>query len=180
MKPWPLIVLLVPLAATAEVYKWVDEQGNVVYSDQPRPGAKPLDLPEVSTYKSVPPGRAVPRERAAEAAGPMYGVQVLQPEPEATVRDNRGIMDVRVATEPPLLPERGHRLAIQLDDQAVQYTSSLEFQLTEVQRGAHTLRVWVTDKEGEAISDRQAVTFFMHQASRLHPTSPLAPGGGGP
>ncbi len=178
MKPWSLVLMLVPLAAAAEVYKWVDDQGNVVYSDQPRPGAETVELPEVSTYKSVPvePVERAPAEAAAE---PTYQVQVLQPEPEATIRDNRGMMDVRVATEPPLRPERGHRLAIQLDDQAVQHTTSLESQFIDVDRGAHTLKVWVVDEEDQPISDRQAVTFFMHQASRLHPTSPLAPGNGG-
>ena len=35
----PMLVLL-PLAAAAEMYKWVDEKGRTVYSEQPPPDGK--------------------------------------------------------------------------------------------------------------------------------------------
>ncbi|HTT11746.1 MAG TPA: DUF4124 domain-containing protein [Burkholderiaceae bacterium] len=46
-----------PLAAQAGLYKWIDEQGVVNYSDKPPPGApdaKPLD--EANSSLSVVPG----------------------------------------------------------------------------------------------------------------------------
>ncbi len=39
------LLLLLPIGAGAEVYKWVDEQGQVHYSDKPSNGdARPLDI----------------------------------------------------------------------------------------------------------------------------------------
>jgi hypothetical protein len=39
----------IALPASAEIYKQVDENGRVTYSNQPMKGAKKLDLPEIST-----------------------------------------------------------------------------------------------------------------------------------
>ena len=40
---------LLALPAYAEIYKQVDENGRVTYSNQPMKGAKKVDLPEIST-----------------------------------------------------------------------------------------------------------------------------------
>ena len=41
--------LLAAVPALGEIYKQVDENGRVTYSNQPTKGAKKLDLPELST-----------------------------------------------------------------------------------------------------------------------------------
>ena len=38
-----LICLLPALAFAGVVYKYIDKQGNTVYTDQPRPGAQRVD-----------------------------------------------------------------------------------------------------------------------------------------
>lgn len=49
--------------AQAEVYKWVDANGRVVFSDQPPPGKK------VDKVKVYPGGAQVPRQAASAPAG---------------------------------------------------------------------------------------------------------------
>ena len=65
-------LILTPLAQ-AEVYKYVDEKGNVSYSSTPPgPGAKPVkNLPPVSTYegRGAQPA-AQPAQPVAPAAAP--------------------------------------------------------------------------------------------------------------
>lgn len=51
-----LLTLLVGGGAHAEVYRWVDEDGTVHYSDEPREGgqeAEQVDIPEVNSAESV-------------------------------------------------------------------------------------------------------------------------------
>ena len=49
-----LLLLFLPLAATAEIYKWVDESGRVHYSDKPAKGAKTETLNiNINSYESV-------------------------------------------------------------------------------------------------------------------------------
>jgi hypothetical protein len=51
------IAIAVPAAATAELYRWVDERGGVVYGNVPPPGAKKLaQLDENNGRVSTVPG----------------------------------------------------------------------------------------------------------------------------
>lgn len=53
--PWMLLMLvLAPSAAHADVYKSVDAQGHVTYSNMPSPGARRLDLGPVLHHRDAP------------------------------------------------------------------------------------------------------------------------------
>lgn len=52
--------LLLVLSAKAEIYKFIDDQGNVTYTNVPRPGAKKLDL-----GLPPPPAATIPKGAAA-------------------------------------------------------------------------------------------------------------------
>ena len=47
-----LMCLAAPLVLGATVYKWVDENGVVHYSDQPHPNAEKVHVQAVQTYKA--------------------------------------------------------------------------------------------------------------------------------
>ena len=61
MKPILLLAfaLAVPAAAHAQLYKWVDKNGRVTYSDQPSPA-------QASKQLNVSPGPAAPQKSALE------------------------------------------------------------------------------------------------------------------
>lgn len=168
---FPLLVAatLVPLVAAGQVYKHVDEDGNVTYTDEPLEGAERLESSEPeSTYRFRTPerldtsGQADPQEPEA----PYQSVRILQPQPEGTVRDNRGIVEVRVGTEPQL--RQGHSVQYVLDGEAQgEPAPELTRRLTEVHRGEHQVQVRIIDGNGETIAESEPVTFYMHQASRL-------------
>lgn len=50
-----LVALWLPLAAQAQIYKWVDEKGRVQYGEKPPPGAKASTLRQ----EASPPSRPV-------------------------------------------------------------------------------------------------------------------------
>lgn len=54
-------------ASAADVYKWVDAQGRVHYGDQPPPGTRPADLPDVQIYDGVEP--RAPAQRSGRGGG---------------------------------------------------------------------------------------------------------------
>lgn len=41
-------------SAQSQIYKWTDSSGHVHFSDEPRPGAKSVDLPPPQTFSSPP------------------------------------------------------------------------------------------------------------------------------
>lgn len=57
----------------AEIYKFIDDQGNVTYTNMPRPGAKKLDL-------DVPPPPAAPSPKDT-AAGKKPRSSITSPSP---------------------------------------------------------------------------------------------------
>ncbi|MDB5803519.1 MAG: hypothetical protein JWN73_841 [Betaproteobacteria bacterium] len=70
------------LAAHAEVYKWVDENGKTQFSDKPPPNQKNVKQLNLST--NIAPGdkAAAERRAAAEKAGTQAGAAKAAPKPE--------------------------------------------------------------------------------------------------
>ena len=48
MKRIPLLLILLAASVHADVYKSVNENGEVIYSDQPTPNAQHMKLPELT------------------------------------------------------------------------------------------------------------------------------------
>ena len=51
-----LFCLLLAMASSAEVYRFVDENGNVVFTDKPSPDAELVNVDELQTIKPPPVG----------------------------------------------------------------------------------------------------------------------------
>ena len=147
------------------IYKVVQEAGTVLYTDQPVPGAIPMDLSGVNV--SSMPRLAVPPSQPVDASkpeGPSYSVQILSPAPEATIRDNAGRMAITAAVNPKLDSGQFH---LWLDNQRVASQNFGSFILDDLNRGAHTFFVSVTDNTGKTLASSEPQTFYMHQASVL-------------
>lgn len=160
-----LACCLLPGLAAAEIYRSVDQHGNVVYSDQPVQGAKKVELPEISTYKAEPVAPGALQSGPAPGAPQRVDVRFVQPGAEETIFDNQGTVAVAVRVEPPLGPQQ--RLALQLDDGAAVELSEPTYQFSGVARGTHTLKARVLGANGEALGEDASVTFHLRQASRL-------------
>lgn len=63
-----LLVLALPSLAMAQIYRWVDAQGNVHFESRPRPGAEPVDVrPQVVERDEATRDREARSERFFEA-----------------------------------------------------------------------------------------------------------------
>jgi Domain of unknown function (DUF4124) len=106
-----IALAFLPAASSAETYRWVDEQGNVTYSDRPpqprevgAPEMKPTKAPDAKTPGLEPqaspartPESRTPDPRATEPKSP----EVKAPEPPPKARDAK-------ATVPPApIPRSG-------------------------------------------------------------------------
>lgn len=169
MRRWIIIGLLcLATAAQGAVYRWVDKEGNVVFSDRPQPGAEEVRVPTPSLYEA--PRLPAPAGGAPSAAsGPRYSqVAVILPENDATIRDNTGQVRVEVRVVPALDSRAGDRVLILLDDQIQGGPlATTRVTLAGVDRGTHTLQARVVDADGAELLASGSVTFHMHQASVL-------------
>src|SRR5579862_9587683 len=98
------LLLAAPLWATT-VYKWIDENGVVHYSDQPHTDAQKIHVQAAQTYKSADSAAAPGSAPAAPAAQPppaLYqGCALSQPADDQTFT-NVDSLTVIVRTDPTL------------------------------------------------------------------------------
>jgi hypothetical protein len=167
LKAWLLIAYLLALPASAEVFTYVDAQGNRVFTDQPKPGnAKRVPLApsnRMSAADTAPPiATAKKPEKKPLLRYDM--LRVLVPEPDATVRSTAGEIIVSVTSEPGL--QRGHRYRLLLDGQpTAEPGPSPVFPLTNIDRGTHNLSVEILDEQGRTVERTANQPFHMQRMS---------------
>lgn len=164
MRALLLCLLLVTLPAVADVYTYIDAQGNRVFTDQPHGKAHRVDIAPSNkmaapTRKLSPPSTAKPKT--------MFRYQVLRilvPEPDATVRSMTGELIVSVSNDPVL--QEGHTYRLLVDGQPIAQTGrSPVFPLTNLDRGTHQLAVEILDESGRLLEKTPNQPFHMMRIS---------------
>jgi hypothetical protein len=154
----PLLALL-PGLALGQVYKWTDANGKVQFSDRPVPGAEPVGIatkgaPPPEGERHLAPGRG--------QLGPYVQFEILTPEPNATVRDAEGKVDVGLVLDPTLM--EGHRLQILLDGSPiVGKVPGTQISLTGVRVGSHQAQAQILDALDQVIASSPVVSFHLRK-----------------
>lgn len=175
------LLLALALPVSAQIYKYIDANGNTVFTNQPPDGtpAESVNLPPTNTVDMQTP--SIPADTSdnssAQSAAP-YSVLSLTgiPDDEA-MRANNGTFVVGVSIQPRLQP--GHRLRLILDGEPYGQASNVpSLQLTNVDRGEHSLAVAVV--AGERIIQQSATETFTVQRVSVNsparqPASPPPP-----
>jgi len=172
-----LVCLLAGLVAYAEVFRWVDEDGVVHFSDRPHEGAETVELQQAQTFSAPAVNRQpqMPEQESASSEEEGYtGLRILSPGQDEVLWNTGGIVDVQVDAEPQL--QTDHSIKLFLDGQRV---SSLEGgqtsgQLTDVFRGTHDLRAEIHDATGNGLFQSVAISFTVQQTSVQNPNNPNA------
>ncbi len=164
LSTWLLATLLLSGAgmSAAEVYRWVDEQGNVIYSDTPHPGAEVIENLDPQTIESLRL-RPAQKQRPVEKLSPEYEVfRISSPVNDSAVRANDGNITVEVEIRPPLMVKLGHRLTLYLDGKPVlEGENKTTLELQNLPRGTHTLQVVITDRKGNIFKKSEIITFHL-------------------
>ena len=165
------LLLATAFCVQAELFKWVDADGNIIYSDQPPPGVEKKEhqvdeqkLPHLNTTPALEtPVRSSTSSKAdkKDAEERYKSVAIVQPEHDTAVRQNAGNVSIKVAIDPYLFNERGDLLAIYMDGLEVSRGRELSVQLVEVDRGEHVVRAEIVDAKGKIIKKANPVTFTL-------------------
>lgn len=180
MNKW-LIVLSLLLGSVASsyaadtIYQWVDENGITHFSDRPRQGATPLKVevtPPATKGPLVTPRQPLKKQQKAIK----YKVNITKPSHEETVRDNQGRIEISASTQPSPLNNMGYKLILDGIPQG-QITKFANFQLTNIDRGAHTIKVQLVDESGKEIASSKSITVFLHRANASNGAAAASGGG---
>lgn len=161
--------------SSADVYRWTDADGQVHYTDRPRPGAERITI-IVSPPASGAPGGTSTSSGAQEpepdeSPAPVERYQSLNitsPTQEQVLWNIEGQLEVAAAVEPPLQP--GHALQFTLDGQtALAEPGSTSVQFQDIFRGEHSLQVEVVDAEGRTLVASPTTRFYVRQNALPNP-----------
>lgn len=166
-----LLALATTTSATTTIYKWVDDNGVVHYSDQPHPNAQKLEIEGVQTYssKSAAVRAPAPAEADSSAPGVSYrGCAIAAPQDQQSLENVQSVF-IRVQTDPTV--RRGDRVFISLDGQGLNggQATGMSYNVTPIERGAHTVQAQVKDTSGQTLCQTPPVTFYVHQPNLLAP-----------
>ncbi len=153
------------------IYKWVDAQGNVHYSDHPRPGSQKVQLPRTQTY--TPPSSAADVPAAsfpASASAPTAAYtqfSITSPASQANLWYVHQVT-VSVSVSPSL--QSGDTITYHLDGQTIGPTTNTSATFKHIYRGTHTASATLHAANGASLS-AGPVTFYVHQKTILGPKS---------
>ncbi len=171
-----LIINLLYLTSTfAGVYKSVDEDGNIIFTDKPVPGAEEIQVDEVQTIKApeTKPFKYTPRPKPVPDGG-YTGIVITNPSEGQVIRDNTGNVTISVSVAPRLQTNLGDRLILYMDGQAVREGSSGSFSLENIDRGTHEIYAAV-ERDGKKVTSSSPVSFTLQRATSKPSPPPKKP-----
>ncbi|WP_422135296.1 MULTISPECIES: DUF4124 domain-containing protein [unclassified Endozoicomonas] len=168
-----MLLLALPLPGQAsEIYKTVDKNGNVTFTDSPgaREKAEPVELTPITSIPSTQTtGRSSikPLNNHKEGIYPVF--TITEPANDSTVRDN-GNFTVKVSLKPRLV--KGHTLSLSVDGvQQGPPQRNPQFKLKNVDRGTHQLSVTILDPKGKTLKTAKSTVHV--QRTVFRPPTPV-------
>lgn len=167
MRIFLLGLLVLAQSAQAQVYTYIDAEGNRVFTDSPRSSnAERVNIAPSNSAQlnQNPPSAGVAPPAVTKQVVHYQLLRILVPEPDASIHNASGDLIVTLTSEPGLLP--GHSYRLQLDGEAQGGPSSSPvFSLQNVDRGTHQLVGEIIDAAGLIVERTPAQPFHMHRMS---------------
>jgi hypothetical protein len=171
------IVLLAAMqtVAYADLFKWVDENGEVIYSDQPPPVSENqekflLDEDKLPALINTPAQKVPTSPQASkdkQEENQIQSVSITFPEHDTAVRSNNGTLNIQLAVNPALDANSREILIVLMDGEEVYRGKSSQVTLYEVDRGTHLLEAKMLSADGQVISSSEVISFTLQRYSAL-------------
>lgn len=186
-----LVTISLLLAAgtlTAQVYKTVDEEGNVTFTDQP-PGdgsqpieLRPLSIIEAPTYQK--PVKSTEEATEGEGGKEMSlgymrknyaDFAIVATQQEESVWHPEDVITVAWNARYQLQP--GMQVTVSVDGVRQTPTTEQVIAVTGLERGEHTVTAELTDAKNRRVAMAEPVTFFIRRPGLYNRPRPTPRGG---
>jgi hypothetical protein len=165
-----LLLLILSLYAVAwpgqaAMYKWVDDQGKVHFSDTPpSKEAEEYKPPPIQVMPAGPTGDF--KSNVEKPKKIKYeSLSVIAPEPDTVFTpDKASNVQVSLTLEPAL--DAQHKIALYLDGAMHTIGKQRNFTLTSLPRGTHTVFAAVLDEKNRKLISSDSVSFHIQRHHR--------------
>ena len=141
----------------AEVYRTVDEDGNITFTDTPQEGAEKVDIQETQTIDNPNPAKYKPLSKKQKPVERYRSISIASPGNDEAVRNNAGNVTISTSIDPRLIPS--HEVIIYIDGKEIGRGSSAT--ANNVDRGTHTASAKIVDSSGNTVISSSPSTFHL-------------------
>ncbi len=165
-------LIILAISANAELFKWKDADGNIIFSDQPPPDidkveseVKKESLPHINTVPALDMTKSrTDNSSKAKASKVSYkSLAIITPLHDSEVRENSGKVHISVRVEPAIFVERGHQLIIYMDGVEVSKGEKTSIIIDNVDRGTHHVKASIVNNQGFVLRETRVTTFTLHR-----------------
>jgi Domain of unknown function (DUF4124) len=158
-----LLLSFIDFAVAETVYKTVDENGNIIFTDKPSKDAEEIKLQKLQTIKNPNPAKYSPSPKQPKQEALYKTFLVSNPADGAGLRSNSGNVSISLSLQPPLRPS--HKMIISMDGKEVSNGSVSSVSLQNVDRGTHNIAASVVDGNGKQMISTSS-SFSLLRASQ--------------
>jgi len=155
------IAVMFPAMVEATLYKAVDAQGQVYYSDTPSINSQPIE--PIETNNTAQSNPITTEDPKTQAQSEDYKVSIINPENDTTITPGEENIFITVLVTPALKDSD----TLQLIVDKLPYgdpQKDVSFKITRLERGEHTLQVQIVRKNDKPIQSN-SITIYQKQAS---------------
>jgi len=170
MKPIYFIVIFFFLStsqAADKVYKWVDDDGVVHYSDATNPGSSKTESIRVNHEPSgsIVHSKSKARPKKPQEHDVKYKVSISSPKDNDTIHENSGNLSINAtAASTSKNPRIAKSLLYSLEiDGAIhgETQANNAFTISNLDRGTHKVLVKLLNKKGKVLAVSKSITFHL-------------------
>jgi len=165
---------------TAQVYKTVDKDGNVTYTDTPPPdGSQPIDLRPISVIEApIYETGSKQTVEGEEKEIPLRELRknykdfaIVSPQQEESIWHPETPIMVTWNTKFQL--QDGMMMTLFVDGVQKESTTVRSIPVSDLERGEHTLRAELRDAKNRKVASADPITFFVKKPN-LYTNRPIA------
>lgn len=167
-------ILLLPGMVAAEIYRHVDAQGRVTYTDQAPETGSPVTLEPINTVPGGKPRQEVAPSRqpvAGSAASPAFtgyeSLTVTGAANGSVLRNPGEPLTISAHAVPGLRP--GHKLILRHNGTPANDDGSATVTFTALDRGSHSFTAEIVDGTGNILVQSFPVAIQVHRHSAIKP-----------
>jgi len=154
-------------ATEMKIYRWVDQEGKVHFSDTAAPGTAEIEvknnnLLSTENKKRVLTNLPTVADESHDKTPISYQATITSPEDDKALRSNNGSIDIHVSTTP--AKTNTQTLQLYLDGKKLGSPQlSPIIQAQNINRGTHQVQVELLDKNGKTLTKTQIVTVHLQR-----------------
>jgi hypothetical protein len=161
-----LIILGLALSSNVhagKIYKTVNKDGTISYSDQPTPGAVEVDFASNTTTVVQNPTLKTKQLKIIKQKKPVeHQLNVSSPAIDGTIRNTMGNVTISAL----VTPNAPGYYELSLHEQKLRSTSGT-FLVKDLPRGEYSYQINFVSTSGKVIASSAVRRFFMHKPSAL-------------